>query len=199
MKNTEWGAAVYLSKSSYGINDEIWINPAINFTTGCAGNTVNSGYTIGCINAYNTNNGVKASTTGNITGIYDMSGGSFENVMGNLDNIEGFMSDLDPATVPDKYIDRYSSTINNSYNNTYFGDAYFETSFDAYVTYIGNEYGAWYGDGSSTPEVDGVPWFVRGGIFSYSDSGGAFYFSRNQGVPWYGTTFRPVLIVGAGL
>ena len=29
-------------------------------------------------NAYNTTGGVKASTTGNITGVYDMSGGAWE-------------------------------------------------------------------------------------------------------------------------
>ena len=32
----------------------------------------------GTINAYNTENGARASTTGNIYGIYDMSGGSLE-------------------------------------------------------------------------------------------------------------------------
>ena len=37
-----------------------------------------------CVNDYNTEKGYLASTTGNITGIYDMSGGVWEYVMGML-------------------------------------------------------------------------------------------------------------------
>ena len=197
MKNTEWGAVAYLSKSIYGIKGEIWINTANDYTTGCAGNTVNAGYTVGCINAYNTINGVKASTTGNITGIYDISGGAYEFVMGNIDNLPG-TSGLNPSLIPDKYIDRYNSSNNYSYNNTYFGDAFFETSFNPYINGVGNTNGAWYRDHSFTPDTSG-PWFTRGGHYNHGSAAGVFYFYGRSGGAHVLCGFRPSLIVESGL
>ena len=91
MKNTEWGAVAYLSHSIYGINSEVRINNNSNYLTGYA--AVNEpiidypeykdyGTNSSITQPYNTSTGYLASTTGNITGIYDMSGGSFEYVMG---------------------------------------------------------------------------------------------------------------------
>ncbi len=37
MKNTEWGAIVYLSKSEYGIDNEIYSNPSASYITGRGG------------------------------------------------------------------------------------------------------------------------------------------------------------------
>ena len=112
MKNSEWGAVAYLTYSNYGKCDsegcaEVYINnvntgylPASSATyseqwqsgasiTGCSGATASAG-AVGsqsaCANGYawnGTNN--KASTTGNISGIYDMSGGNWEYVMGVLE------------------------------------------------------------------------------------------------------------------
>ncbi len=50
--------------------------------TGLAGNSVSAEETalLTDVNAYNTTNGMKASTTGNITGVYDLSGGLTEMV-----------------------------------------------------------------------------------------------------------------------
>ena len=62
MKNSEWGAVAYLSKSKYGKEtEEVWINPNSNRITGQAGNSVNASETTST-NAYNTSNGMKAST-----------------------------------------------------------------------------------------------------------------------------------------
>ena len=96
MKNSEWGAVAYLCYSDYG---------AVPMTNG-AGNSTNGYYynlytgagprgendermysnfteeTYG----YNTELGVLASTTGNVYGIYDMAGGSWERVAAYLDN-----------------------------------------------------------------------------------------------------------------
>ena len=98
MKNMEWGAVAYLTNSKYGRYEasgscissgcEIWINNNSDFTTGCAGGSVDASSTTSC-NQWNTTNGVKASTTGNIYGIYDMSGGAWEYVMGNMANSSG--------------------------------------------------------------------------------------------------------------
>ncbi|MDD3392569.1 MAG: hypothetical protein PHE54_03435, partial [Bacilli bacterium] len=91
MKNMEWGAVAYLSQSIYGIKDNIRYNNSTIYTTGCAAtNEAITGYYTagysGCENIYNTKTGVLASTTGNITGIYDMSGGAWEYVMGILED-----------------------------------------------------------------------------------------------------------------
>ena len=62
MKNDEWGAVAYLSKSKYGKqNEEVDINSDSSYYTGG-----------GSGNAYVTN--VGQSTTGTVNGVYDMSG-----------------------------------------------------------------------------------------------------------------------------
>ena len=91
MKNTEWGAVAYLSHSIYGINDEVRINNNFSYKTGYAAVSKPTVYypeykgygtSSSVTQAYNTTSGYLASTTGNITGIYDMSGGAQEYVMG---------------------------------------------------------------------------------------------------------------------
>ena len=93
MKNTEWGAVAYLQHSAYGSAASVRINNNSDFITGYqANNEPTCGYTATneecnrycndgtCNTAYP--NSVLASTTGNISGIYDMSGGAWEYVMG---------------------------------------------------------------------------------------------------------------------
>ena len=100
MKNTEWGAVAYLQHSAYGSAISVRINNNSNFITGYAANneptcgwtgtneecnrTCNDGT---CNTAYP--NSVLASTTNNITGIYDMGGNAFEYVMGVMMNQNG--------------------------------------------------------------------------------------------------------------
>ena len=73
IKNSEWGAVAYLTQSKYGRN-------GVDVQPNKAG--VITGYGSSKSDAYNTQNGQKASTTGNIYGIYDMSGGAFEYTAG---------------------------------------------------------------------------------------------------------------------
>ena len=82
MKNTEWGAVAYLSHSKYGINYEIRINNNNSFKTGYAATTGSGSSSATNVAMWNTPTGYLASTTGNITGVYDMSGGAVELVMG---------------------------------------------------------------------------------------------------------------------
>ncbi len=95
MKNTEWGAVAYLQHSKYGSMTSVRINNNSNFVTGySAVNEPTCGYTATNIDCnkygteesitkpYNTEVGYLASTTGNISGIYDMSGGAWDYVMG---------------------------------------------------------------------------------------------------------------------
>ncbi len=91
MKNTEWGAVAYLSHSIYGINSEVRLNNNSSRKTGYSAVSEPTldypeykgyGTSSSVTQAYNTTTGYLASTTGNITGVYDMSGGSHEYVMG---------------------------------------------------------------------------------------------------------------------
>ena len=93
MKNNEWGAVAYLTHSIYGrctsstSCSDIGINNSISYKTGYgspAGSSSNSSYTSSYVEAksYDTSQGMNASTTGNIYGVYDMSGGAEEYVMG---------------------------------------------------------------------------------------------------------------------
>jgi hypothetical protein len=102
MKNTEWGAVAYLSHSKYGRTSNIRINNNSNFVTGYA---AVKEPTCGYINVseecnkygtdssvtqpWNTSVGYLASTTGNITGIYDMNGGAWEYVSGAMLDEQG--------------------------------------------------------------------------------------------------------------
>ena len=81
IKNMEWGGIAYLSHSKYGTCDnglchEIGMNNNSNYITGC-GSESGSSESATC-NSYDTTLGKLASTTGNIYGIYDMSGLTYD-------------------------------------------------------------------------------------------------------------------------
>ena len=79
MKNSEWGAVAYLAHSRFGRNGkEIDKNNSRDYITGNGGGSTGASAASGITHAYNTVKGVKASTTGNVYGIYDMSGGTQE-------------------------------------------------------------------------------------------------------------------------
>ena len=162
-KNNEWGAVAYLTQSIYGrctsntTCTEVGINNNKSYVTGYgapAGSdtSVTNG-------AYNTTLGKDASTTGTIYGIYDMSGGASEHVMGvysNTISYSGFSS------LPDtKYYNNYTGSF-------YTGHALTETS-------------GWYSDNAGFVSTGG-PWFLRGGRYSNSSYAGVFYFSYDYGV-----------------
>ena len=107
--------------------------------------------------------GGAASTTGNITGVYDMSGGAFEYVMGNYNKTAG-SSGLTVSGVPAEHIDIYSGT---SVAASHLGDAIGETA-------------GWYSDYADFVNSSG-PWFGRGGYFANGDSAGVFNFGFSTG------------------
>ena len=159
MKNMEWGAVAYLKQSKYGLGTtDIAVNTNSNFYTGG-----------GTSDAYKTN--VAQSTTGNIYGVYDMSGGAVESVMGNYNDIismAGFSSM--PAA---KYYDKYTSSTGKT------GDATTETS-------------GWYGD--STGFLDSsFTWYGRGGDNASDTYAGLFAFDNCGGADCYNPSARAVL------
>ena len=123
--------------------------------------------------------GTKASTTGSIYGVYDMSGGAWEKVMGNMvDSTGAFYSRASgfESAIDDKYYDKY--TYNDAYlthSRGKLGDA----TKEVLLTYGGNT-GGWYGDYSNLLTYDS-PWFVRGGYYHSAFSASAFSFYRNAG------------------
>ena len=93
LTNMEWGAVAYLTNSNYGrcsngTCTEVTINNCSTYITGIGADTVSaSSSSTTCTtdaNKYNGAKGVLASTTGNVYGVYDMSGGAYEYVMGNM-------------------------------------------------------------------------------------------------------------------
>lgn len=210
MKNSEWGSVTYLAYSKYGIGENIYINNSSKYYTGrsagAAGssstNTSDGGtYTWDgkimsktSIGSYANDRtlGTKASTTGNVYGIYDMSGGAHEYVMAVLADAKGaprsgyarlynsgFTGTVyayglggmyNGINFPDnKYYDLYTSTDKlTACNNTIcFGHAISETDewYSNYAVFVSEKY----------------PWFIRGGLYSSGVDAGINYYGNASG------------------
>ena len=203
MKNTEWGAVAYLSRSVYGKNGEVWNNPYYNNTTnyspitGLCGNESNgkdSATTdITKTYKYNETGGGNASTTGNVYGIYDMAGGAWEYVAGYLSEITALTNYTTLASADSKYKDVYAGTSsdrNTNYNaNTgKYGDAVYETSSSG-----GSLTGSWDSSHSNFP-YSSYPVFSRGGHALYGSGAGVFAFFSGSGAAGTPYSFRPVVL-----
>ena len=185
VKNSEWSAVAYLSHSQYGINEEIYINNSSGYYTGRSGGNVGGstdtstygtyswiGQVISSNGTYGTITdstlGTKASTTGNVTGIYDMSGGAWEYVMGWQDNAAGDASGF--SVMPNiKYYNLYSSSIFNGNMEINMQLCTLETCGGQAL----NETFDWYGDYASFVDSGG-PWFGRGGYWNAGAYAGVF-------------------------
>ena len=246
MKNSEWGAVAYLSKSKYGLNtvdlalNNISLNSgnkkrtetegqtgvdSVYAVTGCTtgntdGNKKNT--TIENINATTGNTavdgvytwnqlyGTSASSTGNIYGIYDLSGGIWEKTTSyiakenenlllygvaiaysnnQLKNISTKYATVYPCNNSMGNSDEDTASINNWKENTrIYGDAVRETSEAG----IGNT--SWYEDQSTFFGLELVL-SDRGGCYWNGKQAGLFAIGRTHGKnAWYGG-FRATLIV----
>ena len=180
MKNDEWGAVAYLSKSKYGKNAEVTINSNSSYYTGG-----------GSGNAYVSNIG--QSTTGTVHGVYDMSGGAWEYVAAYVDNsyTTSYGSSLVNGDAKTKNVYSKASTDNatNNYNanSSKYGDAVYETSTS------GSGSTSWYGDYSDFPNAGG-PFFQRGGHYTGGTDEGVFFFYNYYGGTSSYLSFRPVLV-----
>ena len=223
MKNTEWGAVAYLQHSIYGSQSSIRINnnsayitgyaateePTIGYNGGTSidGNRnestalgVDGTYTVNYLN----NNSSVASTTGNKTGIYDMSGGAWEYVagyttgattIGGSSGITNLYSNFFNDSNYTKYWDKYASTVLTQFNNRILGDATGEIgSFGSVPDPDGyNRYNSsWYNDLANFP-YSSAPWFVRGGFWSNGIGSGMFAFYAHTGATYADYSFRVIL------
>ena len=232
MKNSEWGAVVYLSQSKYGLDgtniliNDITLNnstKSIYAVTGCAASTSDSNGNITTIDALNNRtqsgvyvwtqkNGVGASSTGTIYGIYDLSGGLWERTASILNNgneeaaVNGslVLKSLNNGK-SSKYVTVYphdptkdNTSISNTEienaiianynkNTKIYGDAIRETS-----TYGIGQTG-WYIDYSYFIGLN-QPFLVRGSYYYGSSGAGLFSMGRTNDNNTYCDGFRSVLV-----
>ena len=190
IKNSEWGAVAYLSHSKYGTCTsssckEIGLNNNSNFITGCGANAGSSSSTT--CNSYNTSNGVLASTTFNIYGVYDMSGCSWEYLMSNIVSKDGVtmmsgnISSLNSGYSGILYNGGLFSGI--SYPNSKYYDKY--SYSESYTSRVRSKLGdgikevfntgdcGWYDDIVNII-FHSNPWSARGGRYNNTKNAGLF-------------------------
>ncbi len=197
LTNMEWGAVAYLTHSAFGRCygtdcTEVTINNCSTYVTGIGADAVSaSRSSTTCTtdaNKYNGAKGVLASTTGNVYGVYDMSGGAYEYVMGNMSSTAdtytfysrsaGFASSWYNDYSNQKYVNTYANGTTGSdqsaYNRGRLGDATGEVVLSTGGT------GGWYNDYAYFP-YSSYPWFVRGGNYSNGSIAGVLGFNNNNG------------------
>ena len=174
-KNNEWGAVAYLTQSIYGrctsstTCTEVGINNNLDYITGI-GAVAGSSYTGAITNSYNTALGKDASTTGTIYGIYDMSGGADEYVMGIFNKIIGSSG--------------FAGLPNEKYYNNY---------TEIYTVHALTETSGWYGDYGVLANKS-LSWFSRGGNNNSGAYAGIFCFKYEYGNASSSSySFRPVI------
>ena len=178
--------------------------------TGC-GAEAGSSETTTC-NSYETELGSKSSTTGNIYGVYDMSGGAFEYIMGNIvSNNESAMISGNSTSANSGYTGIiYSSGIYTSFVGNYvypegkYYDKYsFVTSYnqgiksklgDALKEVHNKENYGWYND-FSYMVIRNYPWFIRGGYYNSVSNAGLLCSNRNSGSAVTSNSSRFIIIL----
>jgi len=198
MRNTMWGAVAYLKQSKYGLgNNNMGYNNYLNsskYLTGCGSALTATASSTTC-NAYNSELGINASTTGNVYGVYDMAGGIWEAMLSLMytsttSNALAYGgSTITALELPiySPYVDIYtygtSSTDQNAYNRRILGDATGETR-------------NWFGDTQTFFYGTSNYWIYRGGQASITAAQtGPFCFSPSNGASNAAFGFRSVLAV----
>ena len=170
LKNSEWGAVAYLTESKYGRNGtEVTQNTNEDYLTG--GGT-----------AYAETN-TNQSSTGNVYGIYDLNGGTYEYVAGYYKN--GDSTSLNNgSSFTDGTSDAYSTAYDTAVAETgyKYGDATYETS-------------GWHSD-SADFVYSPNPFFKRGGRGgTHAADSGIFYFYYSNGDDVSSYSFRLALVM----
>mgnify|MGYP004629449965 FL=1 len=211
IKNSEWGAVVYLSQSWYGLEKtEIATNNKNFNNSGVATHVyAGTGYNDeGKVwNDATITRGNSASTTGNIYGVYDMRGGTWERVAAYINNSTGswarstfgasMTQDGDKST---KYTTVYPSNETSSTDtNDKKSQANYEASSKIYGDAIretstkGTDISSWYSGVSQFPAQE-APFFIRSGSYRKADECGMFGFYGVNGYNIYHIGFRVTLI-----
>lgn len=168
IKRSEWGAVAYLTHSKYGRNGkEIKIN-STNYTGG------------GTEEAYSTN--TNQSTTGNIYGIYDMSGGIYDSaaVFNSVDQNNNY-STYGWTTATGLTVNSNSTKYATKYNNTttnYCGEIVYTVGKvgDAIKEVFNGDnssWDGWFSDYNLVPNYSGT-FNTCGGTMVNGDNSGIF-------------------------
>ena len=205
LTNMEWGAVAYLTNSIYGrcTTDgctKVTMNNCSTYITGIGADDISaSNSSTTCTtdkNKYNGSKGMLASTTGNIYGVYDMSGGAYDYVMGNMSSASGTSytysassagSNFTYSTDTAKYLTTYAygetSDDQKAYNRGRLGDATSEVILSTGYSWQSTE---------SYYTTMSLSWFSRGGVIRDGASAGIF---NARGATGYsqGQQFLPVL------
>ena len=188
VKNSEWGAVAYLTHSQYGVNgnstnmNEVTINSknlynsiyVNNATSGTKANV----YGVTSYGSNDTPNDVAASSTKNMTGVFDLNGCVWEGTAGFLKGGAASTPSWHSAmatsstTTSTEYLTLYT-------DNTKKGDATNETA-------------GWNSDYSSFVSSS-YPVFIRGGSYKAGDYAGVFAFNNWNGNPNNNNGFRVCL------
>ena len=194
MKNSEWGAVAYLTQSVYGrctsstSCTEVGINNNSSYKTGYgapagSNSTVENG-------TYETALGQDASTTGNIYGVYDMSGGANEYVMGVYWDGEKLWSGYSASSYQHSGFNgwlynegtNYESGVeypsDSKYYNVYTTESDYTSSG---LQHAMTETSNWYSDYALFVAA-GYPWAYRGGYYYNYASAGIFSISGDYGL-----------------
>lgn len=189
IKNSEWGAVAYLTHSQYGRNgNEISVNRCTGYITGAGRGTgtntiYNSTYDVeestglpAADQQYNGNIGKASSSTGNLYGIYDLSGGAIEYVS-CYDKLGDTTIVLATNPVSSEY-----TTIYSNGEEPYSGVLIYNVGKvgDATKEVCNGETSNWFNDTSNFLSFD-YPTFIRGGGYGNSNTAGVFYSNGSTG------------------
>ena len=193
MKNTEWGAVAYLTQSKYGRNGtEVALNNSTDRITGRSNGGIN-----GSENSfsYEKEEGQLASSTGNIYGIYDLNGGSFERIAAYIDTSAALTNGQELVNAPERHKNVYEASEDETSENNFeinskaYGDAIYE------ISSYENQYSAWFSDYSRFSFGTDAFLVRGGGYYSTMLESGIFFYNMNAGVAATNGGFRSVLCI----
>ncbi len=213
-KNSELTLISYLTQSKYGkygntlysgSNKEVYMNTYNGYITGCSSGLPSTTQSSSCGNTYDVMidqgdgkgyTGAGASSTGNITGIYDLNGGAWEYVMGvfnkmsgnNVNNNSGYTGQLSNGSIqggcawPDsKYYDLYTSS-----------DPKTACGGKTCKGQVINETAGWYGNDDYMLNTTS-PWMLRSGHYNLNGTSGIYGYIYAHGGVYASSSFRQVL------
>jgi len=169
-KNNEWGATAYLTSALGRIP---YINNKSYYVTAYSGGTQNASASSTSY-LWSSEEGVRASTTHNVYGIYDMSAGAYEYTA-------TYYADTSQSSV---------SSLKTSYASD--GDKYVECYDDGKLTADSAVLG-WDSDTTLERLYGGYPVVARGGIDDKLSAAGIFYTGSGDGAVHDSYSFRLIL------
>ena len=220
-KNSEWGAVAYLGLSEYGIGKNVNTNNYGNgeiLITGIYANGTNNQQTNILNNPYYSSIGVNGSTTGNVYGVYDLAGATWEMTAGFISNGHQNLLLYGESILKNNNV-TYNKNAGTVTKNTGQSNKYFTiypynaqndenlNNFTEYSKYKLTRYGdailetsldnvnsrnSWYGN-ASIYMATSLCFTVRGGSYATGTTTGLLAYGRTAGANSGGYGFRVVL------